>query len=88
MTSLGARTPLDTPEEDKKLGADISDRAHQMARGAAILYRNKKSKNEASPHYRGITKLHNGDVYWLALWVRSLRGDAVLEIKLIPKTEA
>jgi hypothetical protein len=82
-----ARQPFELKAAVKKLGADVGDRAHKMPRGAALLYRNRTPRDTAAPHYRGVTKLCNGDTYWVALWVRSLRGEPVLEIKLIRKED-
>jgi hypothetical protein len=72
--------------QSTKLGVDVSDRAHRMPQGSALLYRNKSPRNSSSAHYRGLTKLSNGEVYWIGLWVRSLNGERVLELKLFPKT--
>src|ERR1700751_3138472 len=68
--------------QPRKLGADVGDRAHKMPRDTALLYRNRTPRDEAAAHYRGLVTLRNGDQYWVGLWVRSLRGQPVLEIKL------
>jgi hypothetical protein len=73
--------------ERKKLGQDVSDRAHKMPRDSALLYRNKTPRGEAAPHYQGVSRLRDGTLYWIRLWVRSLRGEPALEIKLSRKEE-
>jgi len=72
--------------QSKKLGVDVSNRAHRMPRNSALLYRNKASKDATSAHYRGLIRMLNGDSYWVGLWVRRIDQERVLEIKLVPKT--
>jgi hypothetical protein len=71
--------------QSKKLGVDVSNRAHRMPRNSALLYRNKASKDATSSHYRGLLKMQNGDSYWVGLWIRRLDQEPVLEVKLLPK---
>jgi hypothetical protein len=72
--------------DSQKTAEDVADRAHKMPRGSALLYRNRTPKDSSSAHYRGLTRLPNGDVYWIGLWLRSLNGERVLEVRLVPKT--
>ena len=42
------------------------------------------------PHqlfYEGDLKLESGEVFWIGLWVRTVRGERALELKLTPKTD-
>jgi hypothetical protein len=76
------------PKSERKLGEDVSNRASRMPKNSSILYRNRTPRHDASPHYRGLLKLENGDTYWVGLWVRQLRGEPVLEIKLTRKEDS
>src|SRR5262245_36285610 len=71
---------------EQKVPEDVSDRASRMPRNAALLYRNKTPKDPTSPHYRGLLRLEDGQVFWIGLWVRSVNGERALEIRLVPKT--
>lgn len=70
----------------QKIAEDVSERAHQMPRGSALLYRNRAPKDTLAAHYRGMLKLENGQAFWVGLWIRRLGQERVLEVKLAPKT--
>jgi hypothetical protein len=69
--------------------ADITAQASRMPRNSTILYRNPPPRAAADwPSYRGVLRLlHDGKVFWVSLWPRTVRGQLVYEIKLSPKTE-
>jgi hypothetical protein len=75
------------PKTERKLGEDVSDRAHKMPRDTALLYRNRSPRDTASAHYQGVSRLSNGTLYWITLWVRSIHNQPVLEIKLTRKED-
>jgi hypothetical protein len=56
-----------------------------MPRDSALLYRNHKPSKADAPHYRGVLKLQDGQFYWCSLWVRQIKGERALELKLTPK---
>jgi hypothetical protein len=68
---------------------DITDRSNQMPRNSAILYSTPPPRPEVDwPHYRGMLRLlHDGKMFWVGLWPRTVHGQLVYEIKLTPKTE-
>jgi hypothetical protein len=65
---------------------DITARSYQMPPEAAILYRNQQPRGADPCHYRGVMKDHGGATHWVALWVRLVKGQKVLEIRRVPKT--
>jgi hypothetical protein len=67
--------------------SDISDRAHTMPRNSAILYRNARPKNDESPAYAGLLRMSDGQKFWALLWRRTVKGKAVVELKLVEKPE-
>jgi hypothetical protein len=69
-----------------KLPEDVTARSSKMPRNSTLLYRNKAPKDARASHYRGLLKMLNGDSYWIGLWVRTVNGERVLELKLSPKT--
>jgi hypothetical protein len=70
----------------KKLAENVAERAHQMPRGSALLFKNKAPRDERASHYRGLLKLEDGTSYWVGLWVRRIDREPVLEVRLVRKT--
>jgi hypothetical protein len=70
---------------DQKKPLDVTSRASSMPRDSALLYRNKSPKDSAASHYRGLLKLSDGRVYLVGLWVRQVKGEPALEIRLSEK---
>jgi hypothetical protein len=68
-----------------KIAEDVRERAAQMPRNSALLFKNKTPKDARSSHYRGLVKLENGQAYWVGLWVRRLDQEPVLEVRLSKK---
>jgi hypothetical protein len=66
---------------------DITDRSSRMARNAAILYPNPPPRSGVDqPHYRGMLRLlHDGGMFWVSAWFRTVNGKTVLELRLTPK---
>jgi hypothetical protein len=72
---------------DAKTPQDITERSYKMPRDACILYRNRKPSGEDSAHYWGVMKDSDGQTFWVGLWVRTVKGQKVLEIRRVPKTK-
>jgi hypothetical protein len=53
---------------------------HKMPRNTAILY-----LQDGDARFKGMTKLANGEMYWIEALVKDVKGKMVLEIKLNPK---
>jgi hypothetical protein len=53
---------------------------HKMPRNTAILY-----LQDGDVPFKGMTKLENGDIYWIEAWVKEVNKKMVLELKLNPK---
>jgi hypothetical protein len=70
---------------EKKEPLDITEKSSHMPKNAAILYRND-SADESKGHYRGMTKTERGN-FWIAAWVRQVKGQRVIELKLTPIQE-
>jgi hypothetical protein len=68
---------------------DVTDRASKMSRNSAILYGNAPPRSGADwPHFRGLLRLlHDGRMFWVGLWPRTVKGKLVYEIRLTPKDD-
>lgn len=56
-----------------------------MPRDCALLYPNKKPRDENSPQHLGIMKTKDGVLYWVGAWMGTVKGQEVIKIKLVPK---
>jgi hypothetical protein len=70
---------------EKKEPLDITEKSSHMRKNEAILYRNN-SADEMKGHYRGMTKTERGS-FWIAAWVRQVKGQRVIELKFTPIQE-
>jgi hypothetical protein len=86
MASLDRRFPVwamaTTPPKD------ITARSHQMKRDACLLYRNRDPRGDDPAHYRGLMRDADGTEFWVGLWVREVKGQRVLEIQRVRKTNS
>jgi hypothetical protein len=82
------QTVISTNQTGKPL-LDITAIASRMPRNSALLYPNPPPRNGADwPHYRGLLRLlHDGRLFWVGLWPRTVNGKLVYEIRLTPKDE-
>jgi hypothetical protein len=64
---------------------DVTARANSMPRNACLLYRNKTPKGPDSAAYRGVTKLQDGQTFWIGIWPRTVNGEPVVELRLSKK---
>jgi hypothetical protein len=64
---------------------DLTQESFQMPRDSALLYPNKKPRDEDSPHYFGVMVTKDGTSYWVGAWTATVKGQDVIKIKLIPK---
>jgi hypothetical protein len=80
---------ITSADEDDQPLVDITAQSSQMPRNSAILYRNPPPRSGAGwPHYRGMLRLlHDGQMFWVGVWFRTVNGKTVLELRLTPKTE-
>jgi hypothetical protein len=65
---------------------DVTQQSNKMPRESCLLYRNKDPRGADACHYRGIMRDSDGRDYWVALWVRVVKGQRVLEIRRVLKT--
>jgi hypothetical protein len=70
-----------------KLPEDATDRAHQMPRNSALLYRNTDPKGVDPAAYRGLLKMADGRVFWVGAWPRLVKGKTVVELRLVERKE-
>ena len=70
-----------SPERETPL-VDITSRTSSMPRDSALLYPNRKPKDAHSPFYLGLLKTANGSVYWAVIWIRLVKGERVLELRI------
>jgi hypothetical protein len=67
--------------------SDISGHSHTMPRNSAILYRNTTPKSDDSPAYAGVLRMTDGRKFWALVWPRTVKGKAVVELRLVEKPE-
>lgn len=84
-SGMQARREYASNSPDASKLVDITARSSSMPRDSALLYRNHKPKSPESPHYLGLLKTLEGKVYWLGLWVRLVKGERALEVRLLPR---
>lgn len=73
------------PETPK--ARDVTSKSSSIPRDAALLYRNRKPKNAHSPSYLCLLKMTDGGIFWAGIWVREVKGQRVLELRLSPRKE-
>jgi hypothetical protein len=78
-----------SPGANGKPLLDVTALASKMPRNATILYANPPPRSEADwPHFRGLMRLlHDGKMFWVGLWPRTVKGKLVYEIRLTPKDD-
>jgi hypothetical protein len=76
-------------DQNGKPLVDITALASKTPRNTSILYVNPAPRSGADwPHYRGLIRLlHDGKMFWVGLWPRTVNGKLVYEIRLTPKDE-
>jgi hypothetical protein len=65
---------------------DITARSHQMKRDSCILYPNKTPHGDDPADFRGLMRDSDGRDWWLGCWLRIVKGQRVLEIRRVLKT--
>jgi hypothetical protein len=80
LTSTGSSSKLPLVE--------IGHRVARMGRDEAILWRNKSPRSDADwPQFRGVIRLGDGHKFWAGVWMRTVKGVPVLELRLTPKQD-
>jgi hypothetical protein len=76
-------------DQNGKSIVDVTERTSKMPRNSALLYHNPSPRSGADwPHYRGLLRLlHDGKMFWVGLWPRTVNGKLVYEIRLTPKDD-
>jgi hypothetical protein len=62
---------------------DITAKVGKMPRNSAVLYKHTSSKDEPDPPaYLGVIRLEDGQLFWAAIWGRTVNRKQTVELQL------
>lgn len=62
---------------------DISAKVTKMPRNSSVLYKHSNTQHSADPPaYLGVIRLEDGQLFWAAIWSRTVHGKQVVELQL------